>query len=92
MLATILRLTGEQGSEDNEVPRRMWDVVKTKVRKSRVSKTKERRKKKERKKPRKERRMEVRRVVEEWEIWKKKEKASKSKAEVKKLVPEKFHK
>ena len=53
---------------------------------------KNKRKKKERKKPRKERRMEVRRVVEEWEIWKKKEKASKSKAEVKKLVPEKFHK
>ena len=30
-------------------------------------------------------------MVEEWEIWDKEEKAAKSEAEVKKLVPERFH-
>ena len=33
----------------------------------------------------------MKRVVEEWEIWDKKEEAARSEAEVKKLVPEKFH-
>jgi len=36
--------------------------------------------------------MEVKRVVEEWEIWNEKEKVAKSEAEARKLVPEKFHK
>jgi len=31
-------------------------------------------------------------VVEEWEIWDEEEEVAKSEAEVKKLVPEKFHK
>ena len=35
--------------------------------------------------------MEVRKVVEEWEIWDEEEEAVKSEAEAKKLVPEKFH-
>ena len=35
--------------------------------------------------------MEVKKVVEEWEIWDKKEEAARSKEEAKKLVPEKFH-
>ena len=35
--------------------------------------------------------MEVRKVVEEWEIWNEEEEAVKSEAEAKKLVPEKFH-
>ena len=35
--------------------------------------------------------MEVRKVVEEWEIWDKEEKVAKSEVEAKKLVPEKFH-
>ena len=35
---------------------------------------------------------EVRKVVEEWEIWDKEEEAAKSEVEAKKLVPEKFHK
>jgi len=35
--------------------------------------------------------MEVKRVAEEWEIWDEEEKAAKSEAEAKKLVPEKFH-
>ena len=36
--------------------------------------------------------IEVKRVAEEWEIWDKEKEAAKSEAEVKKLVPEKFHK
>ena len=35
--------------------------------------------------------MEVRKVVEEWEIWDEEEEAAKSEGEAKKLVPEKFH-
>jgi len=36
--------------------------------------------------------MEVKRVVEEWEIWDEEEEAAKLEAETKKLVLEKFHK
>jgi len=36
--------------------------------------------------------MEVKRMVEEWEIWDEEEEAAKSEADTKKLVPEKFHK
>jgi len=34
----------------------------------------------------------VRKVAEEWEIWDEEEKAAKSEAEARKLVPDKFHK
>ena len=34
----------------------------------------------------------IKRIVEKWEIWEKKEEAAKLEAEAKKLVPEKFHK
>ena len=36
--------------------------------------------------------MEVRKVVEEWEIWDEEEEAAKLEAKAKKLVPERFHK
>ena len=36
--------------------------------------------------------MEVKRLTEKWEIWDKEKKAAKLEADVKKLVPEKFHK
>ena len=50
------------------------------------------RKEKERKKKQKKgRTVEVRKVVEEWEIWDEEEEAVKSEAEAKKLVPKKFH-
>jgi len=54
-------------SEDDKVSRRMWEAVETKVRKSRIAKTKGRKKKrKSREKMRgEESRMEVRRIVEE---------------------------
>ena len=35
--------------------------------------------------------MEVKKVVEEWEIWDEEEEAAKSEVETKELVPEKFH-
>ena len=36
--------------------------------------------------------IEVKKVVEEWEIWDEEEEVVRSEKEVKKLVPEKFHK
>ena len=36
--------------------------------------------------------MEIKKVVEEWEIWNEEEEAAKSEEEAKKMVPEKFHK
>ena len=47
--------------------------------------------KEKKEKQKKGRTVEVRKVVEEWEIWDKEEEAAKSEAEAKKLVPEKFH-
>jgi len=44
------------------------------------------------KKQKKGKTVEVKRIVEEWEIWDEKEEAARSEAEAKKLVPEKFHK
>jgi len=48
--------------------------------------------KEKKKKPKKEKTIEVKKVAEEWEIWKKEEEAAKSEAEAKKLVPEQLHK
>jgi len=59
-------------------------------RRQKISKRKRQRKDKKNKK--KEKMIEVKRVAEEWEIWDKEKEAAKSEAEVKKLVPEKFHK
>ena len=47
--------------------------------------------KEKKKKQKKEKKVEVRKVVEEWEIWDEEEEAAKSEGEAKKLVPEKFH-
>jgi len=49
-------------------------------------------KEKKKKKQKKGKTVEVRKVVEEWEIWDEEEEAVKSEAEARKLVPEKFHK
>ena len=51
----------------------------------------EKQKKQKQKKPEQKKSIEIKRVVEEWEIWDKKEEAARSEAEVKKLVLEKFH-
>ena len=53
------------------------------------------RKQEEKEKKRKQKKgktIEVKKVAEEWEIWDKEEEVARSEAEVKKLVPEKFHK
>ena len=47
---------------------------------------------KEKKKLRRERIIEVKRLVEEWEIWDKEKEVVKSEGKAKKLVPERFHK
>ena len=64
------------------------EEVKEEVEKKRKEKVERQKKKKQKK----EKTVEVKRVAEEWEIWDKEEKAAKSEAEAKKLVPEKFHK
>ena len=80
----------------------MWETVETSAREIGVEKQKEeeareekeeRREKKEKKKNQKKRKIvEVRKVAEEWEIWDEEEEVAKLEVEVKKLVPEKFHK
>jgi len=67
-----------------------WEKQKEEEAKEEAGRKKEKKKKK--KKQKKGRAMEVRKVVEEWEIWDEEEEAAKSEAEAKKLVPEKFHK
>jgi len=94
-------------SQDDEVSRKMWKAVETKVGEIRVveterrrgktgSRERERRKGKgegeKQKKQKKGKMIDIKKMAEEWEIWEKKEEAAKSEAEAKKLVPEKFHK
>ena len=52
---------------------------------------KKREEKEKRKKQKREKMMEVKKVVEEWEIWDEEEETAKSETEAKKLVLEKFH-
>ena len=59
---------------------------------AREEKEKKKEEKKKKKKQKKGKIVEVRKVAEKWEIWDEEETAVKSKAEAKKLVPEKFHK
>ena len=66
-----------------------WEKQKEEEAKEEVEKKKEEKEKK--KKQKKGRTVEVRKVMEEWEIWDKEEEAAKLEAEVRKLVPEKFH-
>jgi len=66
-----------------------WEKQKEEEAKVEVEKRKEEKEKK--KKPKKEKTVEVRKVVEEWEIWNEEEEVAKSEEEAKKLVPEKFH-
>jgi len=72
--------------------------VETEARKVKVGKTKRRRgedikrEKTKNKKPKEKRTIEVKKVVEKWEIWKEEEEVAKSEEEAKKLVPERFYK
>jgi len=66
-----------------------WE--KQKEEEAREEKEKRKEKKKKKKNQKKGKMVEVRKVAEEWEIWDKEEEVTKSEAEAKKLVPEKFH-
>ena len=67
-----------------------WEKQEEEKAKEEVEKKKEEKEKK--KKQKKGKTMEVRKVVEEWEIWNEKEEVAKSEVEAKKLVPKRFHK
>jgi len=69
-----------------------WEKQKEEEAKEEAEKKKEEKEKERKKKQKKGKTVEVRKVAEEWEIWEEEEKAAKSEAEAKKLVPEKFHK
>jgi len=66
-----------------------WEKQEEEEAKVKVEKRKEEKEKK--KKLKKGKTVEVRKVVEEWEIWNEEEEVAKSEEEAKKLVPEKFH-
>jgi len=66
-----------------------WEKQKEEEAREEAEKKKE--KKEKRKKQKKEKLVEVRKVIEEWEIWDKEEEAAKSETEAKRLVPEEFH-
>jgi len=67
-----------------------WE--KQKEEETREEARKKREEKKKKKKTKKGKTMEVKKVAEEWEIWNEEDEAARSEEEVKKLVPEKFHK
>jgi len=67
-----------------------WEKQKEEETKEEAGRKREEKEKK--KKQNKRRVVEVRKVVEEWEIWDEEEKAAKSEVEAKKLVPERFYK
>ena len=64
-----------------------WEKQKEEKAKEEAGRKREEKKKKKKK----EKTMEVKKVAKEWEIWDKEEEMARSEAEVKKLVPEKFH-
>ena len=67
----------------------VWEKQKEEEVKKEARRKREEKKKKMKIKKRKT--IEVKKVVEEWKIWDKEEEMARSEAEVKKLVPEKFH-
>ena len=66
-----------------------WEKQKEEEAKEEVGRKRE--EKDKRKKQKKGKIVEVRKVAEEWEIWDEEEEVAKSEAEVKNLVPERFH-
>ena len=87
----ITRCPEECGKQWRLVQEKLgWKKQKKEERKEEVEKRKEEKEKK--KKQKKGKTVEVRKIVEEWEIWDDEEEAAKSEAEAKKLVPERFHK
>ena len=66
-----------------------WEKQKEEEAKKEARRKREEKDKK--KKQKKGKTIEVRKVVEEWEIWNEEEEAAKLKVEAKKMVPEKYH-
>jgi len=65
-----------------------WEKQKKEEAREEAGKKREEKKKK---KTKKGKTMEIKKIVEEWEIWDEEEEAERSEAEAKKLVPERFH-
>ena len=87
----IMRCLEECGKQWRLVQEKSgWEKQKEEEVKEEARRQKEENEKK--KKQKKEKTVEVRKVVEEWEIWNKEEEAAKSEVEAKKLVLERFHK
>jgi len=81
--------------------RRVWEAVEAKARETRMVEAKRRReeergrretRRKQEEENKKEKALEVKKVAEEWEIWDKEEKVTRSEEKAKKLVPEQSHK
>jgi len=90
-MTRCLKEYGKQWRPKQEKPE--WQKQKEEEAKEKTGKRREEKtEKQKKKKSKRERMMEVKRVTEEWEIWNKEEEAAKSEVEVKKLIPEKFHK
>ena len=87
----MMRCPEECGKQWRPVQRKSdWEKQKKEEAKEEAGKKQEEKDKK--KKQKKEKTIEIKKVAEEWEIWNEEEEAAKSEAEVKKLVPEQFHK
>ena len=67
-----------------------WEKQKEEEAKEEAGKKRE--EKEKRKRQKKGKTMELKKVVEEWEIWDKEEEAARSEVEARKLMPDKFHK
>ena len=89
----ITKYPEECGKQWRPMQRKLeWQKQKEEEARKKAGKRQEEKAEKQKKKQKKGKTMEVKRVVEEWEIWDEEEEVAKSEAEVKKLVPEKFHK
>ena len=80
--------------------RRVWEAIETRTEEVWLAEAKRRRGKRESREKREEWEMkrekgrktvEIKRIVEEWEIWDEEEEAARLEEEVRKLVPKKFH-
>ena len=87
----MTRCPEECGKQWRPVQRKSgWEKQKEEEAKEEAGKQREERDKK--RKQKKGKMMEVEKVAEEWEIWDEEEKAARSEAKAKELVPEKFYK
>ena len=85
----IIRCPEECGKQWRPVQGKLgWEKQKEEEAREEAGKKKE---EKEKKKQKKGKTVEVKKVVKEWEIWDEEEEVARSEIEVKKLVPEQFH-